>query len=123
MPKTKTKASTDAVQAMQETLNSKQDKVVLQLSPEIRLYLKAFLRAFKEVRPDNPFSVLDIMGWARKYQAIVKSDKDPDFKLPSIFYNAYSLGKLLKKSQEELGLQSVGTYGNRAIYTAKEDVE
>ena len=123
MPKTRTKTSTDAVRAMQETLHSRQDRVVLQLSPEIQLHLKAFLRAFEEVSPDNPFSVLDIMSWARKYQAIVKSDKDPDFKLPSIFYNAYSLGKLLKKCQEELGLQSVGTYGNRAIYTTKEGSE
>ncbi len=115
--KTRSKASTDAVQAMQEVLHHGHDKVVLRLNPETRQYLKTFLAAFEEVKPDTPFSVLDVMGWALKYQAIMRAaNGDLDFRMPAVFYNAYALGRLLKKSQEELGFQYAGSYGNRAIY-------
>ncbi len=120
MPKAKdkVKANVDAVQAMQEALYHSQNKVVLQLDPEIRRYMEIFLAAFSEVKPDMPFSVLDVMGWAGKYQAIIRAgDADLNFNMPGIFSNAYALGKLLMKSQGPLGYQHAGSYGNRAIYS------
>lgn len=120
MPKAKArvKADVDAVQAMQEALYHGQGKVVLQLDPETRRYIETFLVAFSEVKPDMPFSVLDVMGWACKYQAIRRArDADLNFNMPGIFSNAYALGKLLMKSQDLLGYQHAGSYGNRAIYS------
>lgn len=116
--KTKVKPNVDAIQAMQEAVHRSQDVVVLKLDPETRRYLEVFLKAFEEVRPDTPFSVLDVMRWAHKYQAIIEpKEGNVGFRLPSIFYNAYTLGKLLKKSQEELGYLHAGSYGNRSIYS------
>ncbi len=114
------KPSKPALQAMKETLQTSHDVVVLQLDPTIKAHLDTFTQVFEEVSPGNPFSVLDVMNWARKYQAILAEEgKDATVRMPAIFNNAYALGKLLKKSQEELGIQSAGTYGNRAIYTVR----
>lgn len=118
----KAKQDTDALQAMQEASYRERDQVVLQLSKEIKQYMKSFLTAFEDVKPDTPFSVVDIMGWSQRYQTIIRSrDENHDFQLPAIFHNAYALGKLLKKSQVELGLRYAGTYGNRAIYTVERE--
>lgn len=105
-----------ALQAMQEAQQSNLDVVVLQLDPIVKAHLRSFTQAFEEVSPGNPFSVLDIMGWSLRYWAILQK-ADPKVRAPAIFNNAYALGKLLKRNQEELGIQSAGTYGNRAIYT------
>jgi hypothetical protein len=112
------KATPDAVQAMQEAMYHKKDEVVLKLDPLVRQHLEAFLSAFEEISSGTPFSVVDVINWACRYQAIRSSDEDePNFVMPAIFHNAYALGRLLKKSQTELGIQFAGTYGNRAIYT------
>ncbi|KKL87493.1 hypothetical protein LCGC14_1934150 [marine sediment metagenome] len=112
------KPAQDALQAMREAMEPKKGEVVLTLDSEVKRYLAAFTGAFDEVSPDTPFSVLDIVNWAHKYQALRSEGKDtPDFVLPAIFYNAYALGRLLKKSQVDLDIQFAGTYGNRAIYT------
>lgn len=112
------KPAQDAIQAMKETMKRKKDEVVLTLDPEVEQHLEAFTSSFDEVSPGTPFSVLNIVDWAHKYQALRSKRKgDRDFTLPAIFYNAYALGKLLKRNQAELGIQFAGTYGNRAIYT------
>lgn len=112
------KPAQDAIQAMKEAMERKKDEVVLTLDSEVERHLGAFTSSFDEVSPGTPFSVLDIVNWAHKYQALRSKNKDDrDFTMPAIFYNAYALGKLLKRSQVELGIQFAGTYGNRAIYT------
>ncbi len=94
------------------------------LPQEFVTFFDAFRNAFKEACPDETFRATDVMRWGGEYQRLKRADgrKDPDdFSLPSEFFNPYSLGRLLKRYQVTLGIEFVGTYGNRAVYTiAKE---
>ena len=73
-----------------------------------------FRNALNDEFPETSFTAPDVMRWAGEYDRIAnKSGKVP---IPEVFYNPYALGKVLKSHQEGLGIQFVGTYGNRAVY-------
>ncbi len=97
-----------AVQAMQNTLE--QSSTNQNLNEAINL----FVTALKEVNSDRVFTVLDIASWAAEYRRL-----EGTVVLPEEMFNTYSLGKYLKASQEVLGIESQGTYGNRQVWGLK----
>ncbi len=73
-----------------------------------------FRNALNDAFPESSFTTPDVVRWAGEYERIEKTPgKIP---IPEVFFNTYALGKVLKSHQEGLGIQFVGTYGNRAVY-------
>ena len=93
------------------------------LHPNTEASFKLFRDAFLQTHPDDTFKAPDVLSWAGEYQRLLYSEsKDADV-LPNEFFNAYSMGRMLKAHQETLGIKFVGTYGNRAVYTLMQEVD
>ncbi len=69
-----------------------------------------FSKAFNEVFPSTPFNVNHVIDWAKIY---LKLESQPT---PNEFTSTYALGKFLKRNQTILGIEGVGSYGNRHLY-------
>ncbi len=102
-----------AAQAMGSTLGTSGGSI---LPANFEAPFKLFREAFIQAHPDDTFKAPDVMRWAGEYQRLLYSESKDAGALPSEFFNAYSMGRLLKAHQEILGIKFVGTYGNRAVY-------
>ena len=110
-----------AKQSMIEVLREKRildnvQKDDLSHTPKIMEALILFGRIFAELDTTGRFVVRDICNWAEHYYKQLADE------LPYILSSTYSLGKFIKTYLEELPFEYLGTYGNRAVYKVKEDI-
>lgn len=83
-----------------------------------------FRRSLEAVNPNGTFTVPVIWAWAQEYENILTSTKGREgFALPDGFGSTYALGRILKRdtAQDALGIEMIGSYGNRPIYVLKEE--
>lgn len=82
-------------------------------------YLSIFVSTLRESHPDATFTSTDILRWLELYSESLGEDNN----IPQFLFNAYSLGRFIKKNQEELDLIEVGSYANRTVYGINETRE
>ena len=103
-----------ALQALQKAVADKSNRA--HTLPKGFLKLFALFRdATNEAFPDGTFTAPSVVSWAGEYQRL------GGIQVPDVFFNTYALGKLLKSHQGTLGIQFVGTYGNRAVYSVLQE--
>lgn len=107
-----------AAEVLFETINESKTPMVTLSSQNERLrdLLNIFIEAVHEIDEGMVFSAADIVAWAKKFAA-----EEGNIDLPQALQKTHTLGKILAQECESYGFTKVGTYGNKQIFTLKED--
>jgi hypothetical protein len=87
--------------------------------PESLAYIRLFLDALDASVPEGAsrqFAARDIKQWAEKLSEVSAGA----FTVPPDLLNPYRVASVLRLYAAELGLATVGTYGNRTFYERQE---